>query len=60
MQNVLVCQGRGALVFEVGYHPCKNFTKLGLFFRTRGCTCVHCLGVQNYAKLEKMVFFCDF
>ena len=30
---------------------------LGSFFRTRQCTCVHRLGVQNHAKLEKGVCF---
>ena len=33
---------------------------LGLFFRTRRCMCVHPLGVQNHAKLEKRVCFCLF
>ena len=47
----------GALVFELGYHPRKKIT-LGLFFRTRQCTRVHRLGVQNHAKLEKRVCFC--
>ena len=43
----------GALVFEVGYHPRKKSRNLGLFFRTRQCTRVHRLGVQNRAKLGK-------
>ena len=35
----------GALVFEVGYHPCKKFTKLGLFMG------------EKCAKLDKRVCF---
>ena len=39
----------------------KKFMSLGLFFRTRRCTCVHCLGVQNHANLEKKgCVFCHF
>ena len=41
----------GALVFKVGYHP--RLKELGLFFRTRRCTCIHRLGVQNHAKLKE-------
>ena len=39
-------------------HPCKKkFTLLGLFFKTRQCTRVHCLGVPKCAKLEERYVF---
>ena len=46
------------LVFKVGYQPSKKITLSGLFFRTRQCTRVHCLGVQKRAKLKKGCVFC--
>ena len=47
--------GGGALVFEVVYHPHKKKKRIVIrvVFRTRQCTCVHRLGVQKRAKLEK-------
>ena len=38
----------------------KNIHVIRVVFRTRRCTCVHRLGVQSHAKLEKRVCFCHF
>ena len=40
----------GSLIFEVGYHPNKKIHVIRVVFRTRRCTCLHCLGVQNWKK----------
>ena len=42
----------GSLLFEVGY-PRKKSRNKGCLFKTRQCTRVHRLGVQNRAKLKK-------
>ena len=49
--------GGGALVSEVGYHPRKKIDVIRVVFRTKQCTRVHRLGVQERAKLEKGVCF---
>ena len=41
------------MYLKLGIILVKNFTLLGLFFRTRQCTRLHRLGVQKRAKMEK-------
>ena len=44
---------RGALSFEVGYHPRKKIHVIRVVFQARQCTRVHCLGVQKRKKKKK-------
>ena len=44
---------RGHLYLKLDIILVKKFTELGLFFRTRQCTCVHCFGGVKMCKIGK-------
>ena len=49
--------GGGHLYLKLDIIQVKKIHAIRLFFRTRQCTRIHPLGVQNRAKLEKRMCF---